>query len=44
MKGHDPGVGSPGRKGPKFSREACLDGGEKRFVYILGARNANRNR
>ena len=34
LKGHDPGVGRPGRKGPKFSREACLDGGEKSFVYI----------
>ena len=34
FEGHDPGVGLPGRKGPKISREACLDGGEKSFVYI----------
>ena len=34
-EGHDPGVGGPGRKGPKISREACLDGGEKSLVYIM---------
>ena len=44
MKGHDPGDGRPGRKGPKFSREACLDEGEKSSVDVLGARTANRHR
>ena len=44
LKGYDPGDGSPGRKGPKFSREAYLDGDEKSFVYIQGARTANRHR
>ena len=34
MKGHDPGVGRPGRKGPKISREACVDEGEKSLVNI----------
>ena len=29
-----PGDGSPGRKGPKISREASLDGGEKSLVNI----------
>ena len=35
MKGLDPGDGCPGRKGPKFSREASLDRGEKSFVYVM---------
>ena len=39
-----PGVGLPGRKGLKFSREASLDEGEKSLMYILGARTANRHR
>ena len=31
----DPGDGIPGRKGPKFSREARMDWGEKSLeVYI----------
>ena len=30
----DPGDGSPGRKGPKISREARMETGEKSFVYI----------
>ena len=33
MKGYDPGVGCPGRKGLKFSREAYLDDGEKSHMY-----------
>ena len=33
-EGLDLGVGCPGRKGPKISREASLDGGEKSLVYI----------
>ncbi len=37
MKGHDPGDGCPGRKGPKSSREACMDEGEKSLVYIITA-------
>ena len=44
MKGLDPGDGCPGRKGPKISREASLDEGEKSLVYIYGARTANRHR
>ena len=35
FKGHDPGVGRLGRKGPKISREASMDGGEKSLVYIM---------
>ena len=31
---YDPGDGSPGRKGPKYSREACMETGEKSFVNI----------
>jgi len=34
FKGHDPGDGCPGRKGLKFSREACLEDGEKSCAYI----------
>ena len=41
---YDPGDGSPGRKGPKFSREACMETGEKSFVNIQDARTANRHR
>ena len=33
FEGHDPGVGCPGRKGPKISREAIMEGGEKSHVY-----------
>ena len=33
FEGHDPGVGRPGRKGPKISREACFKEGEKSSVY-----------
>ena len=33
-EGHDPGVGCPGRKGLKISRDACLNRGEKSLVYI----------
>ncbi len=35
LKEHNPGVGRPGRKGTKISREVCLDGGEKSLVYII---------
>ena len=41
---YDPGDGSPGRKGPKISREACMETGEKSFVNIQDARTANRHR
>ena len=34
FEGLDPGAGIPGRKGPKFSREASLDGGEKSCAYV----------
>ena len=34
VKGYDPGVGSPGRKGLKYSREAYLAAGEKSSVDI----------
>ena len=44
LKGHIPGVGCPGRKGLKFSREVCLDEGEKSSLDTLGARTANRHR
>ena len=40
----DPGDGSPGRKGPKSSREALMETGEKSSVYIQDARTANRHR
>ena len=40
----DPGDGSPGRKGLKFSREAGRHGGEKRYKDIESARTANRHR
>ena len=39
-----PGVGCPGRKGLKFSKEVIVDEGEKSSVYIVGARTANRHR
>ena len=34
LEGHIPGIGRLGRKGPKYSREVCLDGGEKSLVYM----------
>ena len=34
LKGLDPGAGNPGRKGPKNSREASLDEGEKSSVNV----------
>ena len=34
FKACDPGVGRPGRKGPKLSREAHVEEGEKSSVYI----------
>ena len=34
MKVYNPGDGRPGRKGPKISREVCIDEGEKSFVNI----------
>ena len=34
MGRYKPGVGSPGRKGLKFSREVYWNRGEKSFVYI----------
>ena len=40
----DPGDGSPGRKGPKLSREALMETGEKSSVDIQDARTANRHR
>ena len=43
-KERNPGDGSPGRKGPKNSREVRVDQGEKSSVYIFGARTANRHR
>ena len=33
----DPGVGCPGRKGPKISREAIMERGEKSYVYTKGS-------
>ena len=45
LEGNIPGVGRPGRKGPKISREVFLDEGEKSSaVYKVGARTANRHR
>ena len=44
FEGHKPGVGRPGRKGPKISREVCLEEGEKSSVYSVGARTENRHR
>ena len=35
LEGLDPGAGNPGRKGPKNSREASLDRGEKSLVYVI---------
>ena len=32
MEGHEPGDGRPGRKGPKTSREACVEEGEKMCI------------
>ena len=45
FEGNNPGVGRPGRKGPKFSREVFLEEGEKSSaVYQISARTANRHR
>ena len=35
MRKLDPGVGSPGRKGLKLSREASGSSGEKRYTVYL---------
>ena len=35
LKGNNPGVGRPGRKGTKISSEVFLDSGEKSLVYII---------
>ena len=34
---YNPGVGRPGRKVPKISREVCMECGEKSFTYISRA-------
>ena len=44
LRRYKPGVGSPGRKGLKFSKEVYWNRGEKSFVYIQDARTANRHR
>ena len=45
LEGHDPGDGSPGRKGPKFvvGKHAWSEA-RKALWYIQGARTANRHR
>ena len=45
LKGMTPGLVDRGVRDRTFkSREACLEGGEKSFTYIQGARTANRHR